>query len=415
MSGEFDTELTELTELTAVDVSSLSMRQFADHMADLQRARNRFDALQLERMARFELSGAWEIDAAPNPVTWVTAQTGVARSEAARRVRLARYLQQMPVTMAALAEGRITESHARALARCVANPRLREQFTELAEDELVEVAELNTADELDNVVTGWIELMDQDGADPHDPEHDTVHASQVGDRVKVNADLGLETGLALLAALNERSDQLFRRDRAAAESNAEDGLARRTPGMRRAEALAELVAAGAGAESNPRQREPLFLVHVDEETFRFGNRHPDTLLELDDGTAVPVDIMERWRCGSRFQTVVLDASRAVLFLGREQRYVNREIRRAITARDRGCAVPGCDRPPEHCDAHHVVWWEHEGTTDVDTTLLSCRHHHRMIHAGTLAVEMVDGVPRFFDQDGDLLTKGRRRSPQVPAA
>lgn len=405
----------ELAELLSVDVSLLPAAEAAEHMARLERARSRIDAALLEALGAFDRSGAWRVDAATSTTSWLTAQTGVARPVAGARVRLAGHLAQMPETMAALAEGSITESHARVLARCVANPRVRACFAE-AEVDLVVWALECTADELSQRVDAWIELVDQDGAEPHAPERDTVHANVVGDRVRINGDLGLETGLPVLAALKERTDQLFRRDVAASEANADDGLAMRTTSERMGEALAELVLAGAGAESNPQRREPLFVVHVDEETFRSGTRHPDTLLELTDGTVVPVDVLERYRCGSRYQSVVLDASHAVLFLGREQRYANRAIRRALEARDRGCAVPGCGRPPEHCDAHHVVWWENLGESNVDEMALLCRHHHRMVHAGKLEILMIAGRPHFRDQHGTDLYDGRRRPPpEVSAA
>ena len=37
--------------------------------------------------------------------------------------------------------------------------------------------------------------------EPHDPEHDTVHANRVGDRVKLDGDLSLDTGIPLLKDL----------------------------------------------------------------------------------------------------------------------------------------------------------------------------------------------------------------------
>lgn len=144
-----------------------------------------------------------------------------------------------------LAAGTITESHARVLARCVANPRVVEAFFD-QEVDLVVVATECTADELANHVAAWIELWDDDGATPRDPEHDTISASRVGDRVKLNGDFGLDAGLPLLAALDERADQLFHRDKRVSEINPDDGLGMRTPGMRRAEALVELVEAGSG-------------------------------------------------------------------------------------------------------------------------------------------------------------------------
>lgn len=405
---------TELTELLAVDVSTLSVGELTEHMARLERARSRFEARVLGTLAVFDRSGAWQIDAAYNAPNWLAGQTGAPRAVAGSRVRLAGHLQLMPETAKALAEGSITDGHARALARCVANPRVRDAFPD-AEPALVEKATSCTADQLTNVVDAWIELTDQDGGEPRDPQHDTVSANRVGDRVKVNADLGLETGIPFLAALEERAQQLYDRDKRVSEENPTDGLSMRTPGMRRAEALTELVAAGSGAESNPRRREPLFLINIDPHTMRYGVLHADSLRELCDGTVIPIRILNNWKCGAQVSRVVMDARKSVLYLGRTERYANREQRRALAARDRGCAVPGCDRPPAFCDAHHVVFWDNAGKTDIDNLVLLCRHHHRMIHAGRLRVEMVDGVPRFFDSFDELLESGRRRSPQADAA
>ena len=399
----------ELAELLSVDVERLSPRERATHMASLEVARTRVDAAVLDRLARFDRSASWQVDAARNTTSWLREQTGTSSAIAGSRVRLAHHLREMPVTRESFGEGRITEAHARVLTRCLANPRVRDRF---AEDELdlVLEAEACDADELAIKVAEWIELHDVDGAEPHAPEHDTLHASRVGDRVKIDGDLGLDSGLPFLAALNERTDQLYRRDQAVTDANPDDGLGMRTPGNRRAEALVELVLAGTGAESNPRHREALAIIHVDEETWLTAERHPETLLRTSDGAMVTTDILERLRCGSRFQAAVQDAARAVLYLGREERYANRELRRALAARDRGCAVPGCDRPPDQCDAHHVYFWDPCGTTDLDNMVLLCRHHHRMVHARSLEVMIIAGVPSFFDRYGELIEPGRRRPP-----
>lgn len=399
----------ELAELLAVDVSSLASQDRAAHQAAIERARNKLDAVLLAHVAEFAKSGAWQDDAASSAINWFQGQIGGARDVMASRVKLAKHLLLMPGTYEMLLEGAITESHAKVLSRCVANPRVRDRF---AEDEamLVTTATKVNADQLVGVVEQWIRVHDQEGAQPHDPEHDTVNANQVGDRVKINADLGLENGIPLLAALNERNDQLWRRDRAVVDVNPDDELATRTPGNRRAEALVGLVLDGAGAESNPRRREALFTVLVDHETFLSGTLHPGSVLETVDGSVIPIDIAERWLCDSRWQLLVQDAAGEVLMLGREERYANRAIRRALAARDRGCAAPGCSAPVSQCDAHHVTWWEHEGLSNVDDMALLCRHHHRMVHAGLLEIMMVDGLPVFLDRYGNELTDGGRRRP-----
>lgn len=415
LSGMGSSLADELAEVLAVDTGSLSVAEHAAHMARVERVRTRFEAHVYDVLGGFDRSGAWQLDAAYNPANWLAAQTGTSRAVAGSRIQLAARLQQMPHTRAALAEGSVTEAHARVLARCVANPRVRDAFFDQEVELVVEAMEL-TADQLAVKVDAWIELWDMEGSEPRDPQHDTLSASRVGERVRLNGDLGLDAGLPLLAALEERVDQLFHRDKKVAEANPDDGLATRTPGMRRAEALSELVEAGAAATDNPVRREPLFNVHVDEDTYRFGGRHADSLCELTDGSVLPIDVMRRMRCGSRYQSVVLDAARVMLYFGREERYANRQLRRALAARDRGCAVPGCDRPPAHCDAHHVVFWDHLGGTDIDNMALLCRHHHNAIHSGALSVLMVDGMPLFLDRHGNELGGGRRRPPpEVVAA
>lgn len=409
LSGMGKSLTDDLAEVLAVDVASLSVAEFATHMARVEQLRTRFEAQVYDVLGAFDRSAAWQLDAAYNPANWLAAQTGTSRAVAGSRVRLASQLPQMPHTRAALAEGSITEAHARVLARCVANPRVRDAFVDEEVDLVVEAMEL-TADALSAKVDAWIELWDMDGVEPRDPQHDTLSASRVGERVRLNGDFGLDTGLPLLAALEERVDQLFHRDKKVTEENPDDGLAARTPGMRRAEALCELVEAGAASDGNPDRREPLFTIHADEDTYRFGGRHAHSLCELTDGTALPIDVMRRMRCGSRYQSVVLDAARVMLHFGREERYANRQLRRALAARDRGCAVPGCDRPPAHCDAHHVVFWDHLGGTDIDNMVLLCRHHHNAIHSGALSVLMVDGMPLFLDRYGNELGAGRRRPP-----
>lgn len=48
-------------------------------------------------------------------------------------------------------------------------------------------------------------------------------------------------------------------------------------------------------------------------------------------------------------------------------------------------------------------------------VLLCRHHHRMIHTGSLTVEMIAGRPRFYDGLGMVVTNNRWRPPEAPAA
>jgi hypothetical protein len=65
----------------------------------------------------------------------------------------------------------------------------------------------------------------------------------------------------------------------------------------------------------------------------------------------------------------------LLSMGRTVRYATPAQRRALNTRDGGCVFPGCDRPANWCDAHHVTHCEHDGNTDLENLALLCRHHH----------------------------------------
>ena len=53
---------------------------------------------------------------------------------------------------------------------------------------------------------------------------------------------------------------------------------------------------------------------------------------------------------------MIGAHSEVLDVGRQTNRWPVAIRRAITARDRGCVFPGCDRPPSWTDIHHCTPW-----------------------------------------------------------
>jgi hypothetical protein len=74
-----------------------------------------------------------------------------------------------------------------------------------------------------------------------------------------------------------------------------------------------------------------------------------------------------------------------LDIGRTTRTIPPQIRTALTLRDKGCAVPGCDRPPSFCDAHHVDHWADGGKTALEDLVLMCRSHHTDHHTGRLTI------------------------------
>ena len=85
--------------------------------------------------------------------------------------------------------------------------------------------------------------------------------------------------------------------------------------------------------------------------------------------------------GHDLTTWLREASRTVLYVGREKRIVPRELRVALEIRDKHCTFPGCTIDASRCDAHHVIHWQHGGFTDIRNTLLLCQGHHHLVHEG----------------------------------
>ncbi|MET3905404.1 HNH endonuclease signature motif containing protein, partial [Paenarthrobacter sp. 4246] len=100
-------------------------------------------------------------------------------------------------------------------------------------------------------------------------------------------------------------------------------------------------------------------------------------------------------CDAEILPVLLGSDSRVLNIGRTTRIFPPHIRKAITARDQGCAFPDCTMPAPWCEAHHTTYWSHGGTTSTDNGTLLCNHHHHLIHKEQWRIDMKTGVPWFI--------------------
>jgi hypothetical protein len=92
----------------------------------------------------------------------------------------------------------------------------------------------------------------------------------------------------------------------------------------------------------------------------------------------------------------VDGNGVPLAVGRTRRTVTPAQWAALIIRDKGCNFPGCDRPAGWCQAHHVIWWEDWGLTDLDNMVLLCDHHHDSVHHHGWDVTFApDGLPQVI--------------------
>ena len=177
----------------------------------------------------------------------------------------------------------------------------------------------------------------------------------------------------------------------------------------------------AGALSNTGGARPQVMVHIDYQTLagelaahpnlpppppvpeHLSDQHPPGELRgpvVSAGTFTgPIDprVIRAWACDADLIPVVLGGAGEVLDIGRAQRPFPPGIRKAIIARDQGCAAPGCWIPAAWCQIHHIRFWKkHEGPTSVENGVLLCSHHHQALHHDQLTVQMTNGIPLVQD-------------------
>ncbi|WP_158726834.1 HNH endonuclease signature motif containing protein [Tomitella fengzijianii] len=128
--------------------------------------------------------------------------------------------------------------------------------------------------------------------------------------------------------------------------------------------------------------------------------------------AMSTSVLRRIACDAAVTPILVDGHGTPLDLGRTARLASRAQRRALAARDHGCAFPGCTRPIAWTDAHHIIHWADGGPTDLDNLVLLCTAHHRAVHNDGWDIAMsehrrpvfrppagIDPFRRWIDHEG----------------
>ncbi|GAA2972712.1 hypothetical protein JOD63_000147 [Microbacterium terrae] len=109
-------------------------------------------------------------------------------------------------------------------------------------------------------------------------------------------------------------------------------------------------------------------------------------------TVVPAYVARQIACCGGIQRLVFSDDGRIVELGSPQRVFTAHQRRAITARDGGCIIPGCRIPAAWCEIHHVEEHSRGGPTHTDNGVMLCWHHHRTLETSGWKVRIVDGLP-----------------------
>jgi len=135
---------------------------------------------------------------------------------------------------------------------------------------------------------------------------------------------------------------------------------------------------------------------------------------LDFGGTLSPESLRMLCCDAAVVPIVLDGKGQPLDVGRATRVIPDGLRRAVAARDGGCAR--CGRPSSWCEVHHVIPWEQGGETSLANCVMVCRACHRLIHHAGWDVLLTEGRPEFYPPPWiDPQRRPRRRPPRFADA
>jgi hypothetical protein len=372
---------------------SMPTRDLAALVVGVEKVARRVAATQVQVLGQADGALVRTLVAAKSTPVWLRVAADVPTWVGRARLGLHQQLAERPVTAAAFAAGEISQDAAVAVCGAVAAlpGSVPAALTGQVEELLVGVGR----DEGTRAVVRRAMAISQQFA-PEILEDQERWArerrflsltTRHDGTVAVRGLLDKETGALALAVLGPL----------AAPAPAVDGIPDlREAGARYADAFAQLCQFATEAVPDVRGERPTALVTISLQSLQAAaaGAAGAGLGMLDTGVPITIEATRKLLCDANVIPVVLGGRGEPLDIGRATRAIPTGIRRALIARDCGCAFPGCDRPPSWCDAHHVTHWSAGGATALCNLCLLCSHHHDTVHHDGWDIEMIGGMPWF---------------------
>lgn len=388
-----------ITNASRATLSGLGPTELLQFARGLEQTRNSLAAIDHALINALEDTHAAQILTKRNTVTLVADTLNISRADAHQRVEAAKSLgerstltgQSLPPARPYLAErqatGRVTRAQAQVIYRTLNHLDGRADITpaQLDDAETILVNHTDTLGpkDLEHLAAEITDRLDPDGDEPRDEERRRQRALHLHDSGKISGHCTPD----VLAKLRAVLDPL-----AAPKPKDASGQDTRTAAQRMHDALLDACNRLLDSQTLPRHSgirgTVITTIRLEDLMNQCG------YATSTHGVRIPVHDLLAEAAHLKFLPAVLDSNGVVLHLGHSPRVASDRQFAALVARDGGCSFPGCDVPPEWCQVHHVIEWQHGGPTNIDNLTLVCGYHHREFETRSWESVMIGGLPHW---------------------
>jgi hypothetical protein len=319
---------------------------------------------------QFDERAGWLKWGLGNCAEWLHYRCDLSMNAAREKVRVAHALKTLPEVAAAFSKGELSYSKVRAMTR-VANATNEDDLLSFA----VKTTTARVEERCRELRCGAVDSL---GGAQRAFANRSLRVNRNTERgvMTITIDLPIETGELVEKALDKARDDSMSK----VEFIDESWSARQADAM--VSMASSYLSDNAGQTRNTSD-DYLVTVHVDQSALANGNGR----------SSLPIESVKRLCCDGHAVVIGEDVNGEPLNVGRKTRTVPTAIKRALMARDKSCAFPGCHHT-RFIDAHHIQHWSAGGETSLDNLMLLCSQHHKLVHEGGFAIER-DYQDRWF--------------------
>jgi len=384
--------------IAAPDAYDLTVGERVEKLAEMGRGVDLMRLMMSRHAAEVAKSSGYQDWGYRSPIDWLKKEMKVPTHEAGDLICVGEQMEVIDDSVDAMVAGEIGFAHLIEIARAADALRMSRTSRGFDEHKLLERAKAeDSITSFKSYCLKYCHAMDPEGyakeeLDEHEARKLEITGTGQG-MVFVKGMLDPEGGAALRTALEPLARKAGKDDERSRDQRVADalvGLARR--------------ALDSGELPVRDGHRPHLQVTAPLETLMGLAGAPAADMEF----SLPISAkkVERIACDCSITRILLGSDSAIIDVGRAKRTVHPSLLRALKARDRRCAWPGCDHAPSFTNAHHLIHWIRGGLTVLDNLVLLCYRHHHMAHEGGWQLVKAD--------DGRILAIPPREFSQLPA-